>query len=266
MRILLLRVIIGVGIVACPQWLFAETVYVIDKLLVGVHAEKSLDSPIVKVFSTGTQLEVLKREGDLAQVKGPEGVTGWVDAVYLTKEQPAAIVVGMLEAQNRKLVEDLRAAQAKASELESRINQTAANNTRPHEDLEALRKDKEDLRQTLEMERTRANNLQTRLAELQNRPVVDDKVVATLRQENASLKSALTQARAMPSQAEATVNPTSESSQPGLLPSRGRAAGKEPLPAPTLFVAAALLFAASFASGAWLVDYLQRRRHGGFRI
>ena len=97
-----------------------ETVYVTDKLLVGVHAEKTVDSPILKVFPSGTTFEVLKREGDFAQVKGPDGITGWVDASYLTADQPAAATVQMLEAQNRQLTDNVKTAEAKAADLEAK--------------------------------------------------------------------------------------------------------------------------------------------------
>jgi len=68
----------------------AENAYVIDKLLVGVHQDQNLTSAIIKVLPTGTKLEVLKREGELALVKDAQGASGWVDSAYLMEAAPAS--------------------------------------------------------------------------------------------------------------------------------------------------------------------------------
>ena len=81
----------------------AETAFVIDRLLVGVHEEKNLDSAIVKVLPTGTELEVLERDGELAYVAEPGGAKGWVDAAYLTDEQPAQLRIPELEREKAAL-------------------------------------------------------------------------------------------------------------------------------------------------------------------
>ena len=54
------------SVLALALWLpaaVAEPAYVIDKLLVGVHEEKNLDSAIIKVLPTGTELNVIERDG-----------------------------------------------------------------------------------------------------------------------------------------------------------------------------------------------------------
>ena len=61
-----------------PVTLQAETVYIKDSLLVGLHEEKSIDSAILKVLPTGTALEVLKRENDFVNVRSPKGCR-WLD-------------------------------------------------------------------------------------------------------------------------------------------------------------------------------------------
>ncbi|MGQ0658551.1 MAG: TIGR04211 family SH3 domain-containing protein [Chromatiales bacterium] len=266
MRLLGQGLLAGVWLAALPHSLGAETAYVIDKLLVGVHAENSLDSPIIKVFPTGTQLEVLKRQGDLAQIKGPEGVMGWVDAVYLTKEQPAAVVAEMLEAQNRRLVEDLKAAQGKSAELEARLARIPQSDPAVNEELAELRKDKEGLRRSLDGERTRAEDLQAKLAELQRRPASDATVVANLRTENAALRAQLEQVRSERPPMRAALAPAGDSWSADFLASGLRVGGRVLLAPMTLLILGTVLLIACFACGVWLMDYLQRRRHGGFRI
>ncbi len=256
----------GAWLCAIPGAISAETAFVIDKLLVGVHADKSLDSPIIKVFSTGTQLEVLQRVGDLAQIKGPEGVTGWVDAVYLTTEQPAAEVLELLETQNRQLVEDLKAAQSKISETEARLAQAPTPDPQASEQIAAIRRDNEGLQQSLLAERARADSLQMRIDELEKGPASDRAALASMQSENAALKAELQQARPGPPPMQATVAVASPAQSREVVADRLRVGGRFLLAPATLVILGGAVLLACFACGAWFMDYLQRRRHGGFRL
>lgn len=259
---------LAVGLaVACAQT-WAETVYVIDKLLVGVHAEKSLDSPIIKALPTGTQLEVLKREGDLAQIKGPEGVTGWVDAVYLSKEQPAAMLVEGFQAQNRKLAEELKAAQAKIDELAA-ASQAAVEATRHVESgrVTDLEQQLDNVRRQLESERARAGELRSKLAAIQDVTPADAKALADLTQENAALKRELEEAQIKAIRAAETAQaPTQKvaDARPGV--GALFLAGRWNISATVVMgvLLGALLF--GLIAGVWFMDARQRRRLGGFRI
>ncbi len=61
----------------------AETVYVIDELKIGLHESASINSPIVKLVPSGTELTVMERGDDLVKVKEPEGQQGWINNKYL---------------------------------------------------------------------------------------------------------------------------------------------------------------------------------------
>ena len=74
------KLLLGLGCLVVSWSACAETAYIIDKLLVGLHEDKALNSAIIKLLPTGTRLFIIKREGNLAQVKTPGGTTGWVDA------------------------------------------------------------------------------------------------------------------------------------------------------------------------------------------
>lgn len=253
--------------VACAQPR-AETVYVIDRLLVGVHSEKSLDSPIIKALPTGTQLEVLAREGDLAQIRGPGGVTGWVDAVYLSEEQPAAMLLEGLAAQNRQLAEDLKTAQARVDELAAEGAVTAESTQRAESGRVAgLEQQLDDVRRQLESERTRAGELQSKLATIQNTPPADAKTLVDLTQENAALKRELEEAQIKAIRAAETV----QASPPSKVDAKANAdamsvAGRWNISVTVIMgvLLGALLI--GLIGGIWLMDARQRRRLGGFRI
>ena len=208
--------------------LVAEQAYVIDRLLIGIHKDKDLESEIIKVLPTGTSLEVLKREAGLAQIKGPEGITGWVDAVYLMPERPARVVADELDKQNKqldaevkKLTERLRTASAGPGPAAPNASRAEELNPQASE-TEKLKERNAALTRLLEEQRLRIEELQTRVATL-----------------------------TAPSSG---ATPPSPANEPFIAKFKLH----------LIFAALALVLGAGW--GFYLADYLQRRRHGGFRI
>ncbi len=205
----------------------AEDAYVIDRLLVGVHESKDMKSPIVKVLPTGTKLEVVAREGSSVQVKGPEGVTGWIDASYLMQERPARLVAEALEKENKTLqdqVENLKKRLAKQKE-----DKPAANEAPPAQPAQAPTNG--------ELKRIQEENLALK---------------QQLEQQREALKKL---EQSQPSPATAAAPPAS--APPGWMSAFS----------PTAYViAVCALLLSAFGGGAYFTDYLQRRRHGGFRL
>ncbi len=211
--------------------LLAEQAYVIDRLLIGIHKDKDLESEIIKVLPTGTRLEVLKREAGLAQIKGPEGITGWVDAVYLMPERPARVVADALDKQNKQLDAEVKKLKERLKRLRTaNADPATPNASRPEEpdprasETEKLQEQNAALTRSLEAERLRAEELQTRLAAL--------------------------------------TAPSSGATPPSAVPANEPFIAKFKLH--LIFAALALVLGAGW--GFYLADYLQRRRHGGFRI
>ena len=85
----------------------AADVYIADKVWVGLRAEKSVGSPIVKVLKTGDRLQLLKHSGDLALVRDGDGEEGWVAQEYIMTLEPAAIRLGHAELQLTQVRDEL---------------------------------------------------------------------------------------------------------------------------------------------------------------
>ncbi len=226
---LLLAVCMGA---LCSAQVRAETSYVIDKLLVGLHEEQALDSPILKVLPTGTELQVLKREGELAFVKEPEGVSGWVDAGYLMSEQPARALLEILDQQNKDLADELREAQAK-------IRSLPAGSIEVSGDTADLRKRYDDLRQTLASEKLKVGELQAELAALQGKSRLTAGNDYNLGQTTAET----------PAPQSTVVN-----AEAALLTDKN------------IMILALVTIIIGFAAGLYCMDIYSRRRHGGFRV
>lgn len=241
----------------------AENAFVIDKLLVGVHEGKDLDSAIIKVLPTGTQLEILKREGELAYVVDPEKVKGWVDAAYLTAERPAALRALELETEKTTLEERVK-------ELETRLANAAAVPSAPggsepaptgDAQVDALTRENTELKGKLSDERLRSGKLQTEVAslrsEVKNSSAPPDARVLELEHARDDLQAELAAVRDQLAEFEARANLNDSAA---LLPLVLRDY------ALWLAIALGVVIVLAFAGGAYTIDFLGRRRHGGFRI
>lgn len=67
----------------------AETLYVTDRILLGVHQAANEDSPIITTIPSGTAIEVLARSDDFIKVKLQSGEEGWMSSQYLKNKRPA---------------------------------------------------------------------------------------------------------------------------------------------------------------------------------
>ena len=78
----------------------AETLYVTDRILLGVHQQADETSPIIKTIASGTKITVLQKNENFTLIKLQDGTEGWVSKNYLKKEKPAT---AELDAMNAKL-------------------------------------------------------------------------------------------------------------------------------------------------------------------
>lgn len=81
----------------------AETMYVTDKLILGVYADSEGSGEQIRIVRSGAQLEVMERVGRYAKVLTAEGEEGWVKSQYLVSQPPAVLRVEQLEAQLQTL-------------------------------------------------------------------------------------------------------------------------------------------------------------------
>jgi uncharacterized protein YgiM (DUF1202 family) len=229
-----------------PAMVIAESVYIDDKLMVGLHQDKSVDSPILKVLPGGTTLEIVRRDTPLSQVKDPDGTTGWIDNKYLTDAAPG-------RAQLQTALDQISKLEAEIASLKSAAVSTAP--TGP-DDVVKITKENEELKQLLKSERLRIGELQTQTAELRNKLAKSNggdsdliEQLDTLTREKAELEKEL-----------GKIKTGTQPSQEKIKLEIGEFDWKRML----ISVAVSLLI--GFIAGLLLLDWMNRRRHGGFRI
>lgn len=116
-----------------PVTAYAETVYLTDKLYVGLREGQGDEYPVAKSVVSGTALEVLQRLNGFTLVREPGGVEGWVADRYLVSTAPAAAGTNelrktrsALQAAKTKLAAERKKSQEqgkRTQELEEKIKQ-----------------------------------------------------------------------------------------------------------------------------------------------
>ena len=236
----------------------AETAYVTGEINVGLHQDRTLDSPIVKLVPTGTELEIVKKESPLSSVRDADGVTGWVDNSYLASTAPAA---GSGGAGNAVLEQQLAEANQRAEDLEARLAATPAPGASESQQLQALRSQLATADQQLKEERLRSGELQVQAAEARKRAGMDSGNAALYEQIDQLEADKKTLEVQLAAYQQGTPLPAAESAGPETAGEGWRKLGLGRLAA---YIAIFLLV--GFGGGMYFFDYLGRRRHGGFRI
>lgn len=91
----------------------ATTVYVSDRLEVPLYDTIGDEAKVIRHVAVGDPLEVVKRDGDLLQVRAPGGELGWLAEDLVTAEEPPRQKLLALEAERGELRSRLRVAEGK---------------------------------------------------------------------------------------------------------------------------------------------------------
>lgn len=111
-----ITVLVLLGIFSSAQ---AETVYIAERLRIGLRAEIVDTSAVVKTVESGVPLEVIERYDKLARVRDPQGTEGWIEARYLTPDPPVRL-------QLAKLQEDLAKSRTQVAEAQAQLKKAQA--------------------------------------------------------------------------------------------------------------------------------------------
>jgi len=101
--------------------IFAETLYVTDRILLGIHQQADEQSPILKSIPSGSSVTVVSKQGDFTKIKLQDGTQGWVVASFLVKNKPATKEYDNLFAQYQKTVETLKAVNERLTKREREL-------------------------------------------------------------------------------------------------------------------------------------------------
>lgn len=95
-----------VALAAAPA-IRAETLYVIEQLVVNVNNAPDASGARVATIKSGEAVEVLDRQGDQVHVRLPNGTEGWVRKSYLSADEPLQHRLAERTAEVEKLKQDV---------------------------------------------------------------------------------------------------------------------------------------------------------------
>jgi hypothetical protein len=106
----------------------AETLFVSDKLVIGVYTEANQDSEKLSNLESGDAIEVLEKAEGYVRARISDGREGWIKSSYLTAQTPAAVRVKELERERNKptgappqMVEQLKQLQQQNAALNAEL-------------------------------------------------------------------------------------------------------------------------------------------------
>jgi len=249
----------------------AESAYVVDRILLGVHSGPAEENPLIASVPSGTQLEILQRGEAFSRVRLPDGKTGWIMSSYLVPDKPAAAQLDEALATQKQLQASLKSLQTQLAkkerevqvrrdelsnarttirDLKKRIGKSVVPvDTRMAEELATANQEVENLRQQL-----------ARLKAAPPAPATDGpgdqrqltQRLQALEKENAALRNRIDLAVARLSGKE--------------IPSPAEIALLRPRLPGWVWGALFLMLLLGIGLGIFGFDYWHRRRHGGFRI
>jgi len=241
---------------------FAQTRYVTDRIMLGVHQEAEANSTLLTSIPSGSIVTMLQTSGEFSKVRLTNGTEGWVLSSYLLKEKPAVAELDELSVKYQKANQLARKSEKEAQlwrdELSNSKNQIKALKRKMSKGesfaaTEALEKDLAD-------EKAKTNELQTKITGLeaslaQLKALSQEDTVAKLQQvqgENQNLQARIKAAQA---NLEGKTVPTPE-----------ELAAIRP-DFPVWYTGLLVLMIVLGVSGgiAWM-DYKNRKKHGGFRL
>ncbi|MGY8814671.1 MAG: TIGR04211 family SH3 domain-containing protein [Gammaproteobacteria bacterium] len=241
-----LKFLLPVFITISSANLSAEVVYVTDQLQIGLHSEKNLDSPIIKIVASGTSLELIKTEEQLSFVREPDGIGGWIDSSYISSTRSASAL--------------LRTAESRIKTLEETINKSSPMTVETGGmEINISNDEIELLRQQLQQETLRANQLQTDMSglvlqlELAGNPDSLYEKIDQLSAANREMEQQL--ANIIGGPPENLLNDIDATDT-----------GRDWLTAKNAFISVLILLVIGIIAGMYIMDFINRKRHGGFRV
>jgi hypothetical protein len=100
------RALLLVALAIAPA-IHAETLYVIEQLVVNVNNAPDASGARIATIKSGEAVEVLDRQGDQVHVHLPNGTEGWVRKSYLSADEPLQHRLTERTAEVEKLKQDV---------------------------------------------------------------------------------------------------------------------------------------------------------------
>ena len=155
-----MRPVIGLFALLLPLLAAAETGYVTDRLMLGLHEAADTSDRPFRSLESGTEFEILSRDRLYARVRLADGTEGYVKAAYVVFEPPAKLIVNQAQAEVERLTTELEEAKAAFAKPAAVIDALKAETAMLKSELEAARGRVEGLEEDNDKYQSRAERYQ----------------------------------------------------------------------------------------------------------
>jgi SH3 domain protein len=256
----------------------AETLYVSDRILLGVHTEAIEDSPLLDSVPSGTAVQVLETVEAFKKVRLPNGKIGWVSSGYLVNAKPATAQVDEIAVREEKLQAELKTVKEELNkkDRELQIRRDELSNARTT--IQEMKKKAGNVTPTIDIkmaeELAAANEeiekLKDKLAQLEANPQAELPVEQPVQQAPQAGTPDLSERLAQIEADNAALRGRIEMAQAHMngeeMPSAEELALMKPRLPSWIWGVLVLMIIIGVVVGVSWMDYRHRRRHGGFRV
>jgi SH3 domain protein len=242
----------------------AETLYVTDRILLGVHQDAAENSTVITTIPSGTAVTVLQRADDFIQIQLADGKQGWVSAAYLKGDKPATAELDALNAQlkqaqdnAKKLSDDLN---KKDRELQVRQDETSNDKNTILELQKKLKDQTASLPSPSQQAEDQIKTLQAQVKQL------NEEKATLVSQSKSNSNLSLHDLQSENQQLQARIEAAVANLQGKQVPTASELASIQPTFPIWYWILLLAIFVGGVAAGFGWFDYHHRKRHGGFRI
>ena len=262
----------------------AEEMYVTDRVILGVHQSAEENSLLIDSLPSGTKVEIVETEASFSRIKIETGVEGWIKTEFLIKEKPSILKLGdvtskletvsvelkKLKERSTKRDRDLQTREDQVANSKSTIKDLKKQLKQAQTALANANKTSSPANETTTTAAISAENsaelasansqietLQKQIEELQNAAILENvqQDEPTKAQLNGEIKKLLMRIKV----AQANLNGEE-------IPTPEELASIQPLMPLWYWVMLAMMVIIGFVFGTIFIDYMHRKKHGGFRL
>lgn len=246
----------------------AETLYVTDRILLGVHQEAAEVSPVIATIPSGTAVTVLERGDGFIKVQTADGKQGWVSANYLKPNQPATAQLDAAGAQLKQAQDKLKTLQdeIKKRDRESQTREDEISNDKSTI-KELQKKLKEQAASAAASAPSPSKQAEDQIKALQEQvKKLSEEKLAMAKQTQSVAQTPMHDLQLQNQQLQARIETALANLKGEQVPSASQLASIRPSFPLWYWILLLAIFVGGLAAGYGWFDYHHRKRHGGFRI
>jgi SH3 domain protein len=246
----------------------AETLYVTDRILLGVHQEAAETSPVIATIPSGTAVTVVERGDDFTNVKLADGKQGWVSSGYLKQEKPAAAELDTAYAKLKKAQETTKklSDELDKKERESQVRRDELSNAKTTiKELQTALKEQGTANPSADTAASKESEEQIKALQEQVNKLNEEKAALAAQSKSDSVMS-LHELQNQNQELQVRIEAALANLKGDKVPSPSELAAIRPSFPFWYWILLIALFIAGIAAGIGWFDFHYRKRHGGFRI